>query len=234
MRSVALLFLLALAPCRATIVAHTIAASGTGNNVTTSSINTTGALSLFLIVTQNATPSGSLSDSKGNTWIGLTAQTPFGTGNLRMYYCVATPTVGTGHTFTWTSTGQLPSIAVIASDQAYVFGSESGAAVGADSVQPGSLTPSAINALIVTGEIDVAVGSSATVDQGFTISDANNVAAGVSYGTRLAYIEETSIVAKNPTWQTTPSLSNNMAAVMAVFVPGSAPSGSVRHASSIL
>lgn len=224
-----------LAPrvARGSLVSHTTAASVTGNNVTTSGINTTGAGFLVLIVTQNQPPSGTLTDSKGNSWTGLTAQSPSGSGSLRMYYCL-TPVVGTGHTFTWASTGQLPSIAVAAFSQSVVFDTQNGSAAGSsDSVTTGFVAPSAINALVITGAMDIAVGATCTVDSGFTITDATNVVAGVSYGTRLAYIEETTIVSKSATWQTVPSTSTDIAAVIASFVLGT-PVPVSRHKHTIL
>lgn len=234
MRSVGII-LLTIASCRATLVVHTTAASTNGTSVTTSAIDTTTSHSLFLIVTQNTPESGTLTDSKSNTWVPLTAQSPFSAGSLRIYYCVNSPTVGSGHTFTWTAGGsQLPSIAVAAFTDIVSFESESGNIGGStDSVQPGSLTPSLDNSILITGEIDVAVGSSATVDQGFTISDSTNVVAATSYATRLAYLIETTATAKNPTWQTSPSQPVSLAAVMAVFRPG-AGTNPTRHKGTIL
>ena len=75
------------------LIAHT----ATGSAGTTSGINTTGA-NLIVVTVAYDTQSG-VSDSNGNTWTALTAQSGSQDGNARMYYCF-NPTVGAGHTFT--------------------------------------------------------------------------------------------------------------------------------------
>ena len=80
------------------LIAHAIVGSSTGNNATTSAIDTTGAtLLVALIVTD--TGGGTMSDSKGNTWTALTAHSGGTTVTGQLFY-VSNPTVGSGHTFT--------------------------------------------------------------------------------------------------------------------------------------
>ena len=50
------------------------AASGTDSSVTTTAINTTGASLLVLGIAVDGAATPTISDSKGNTWTALTAQ----------------------------------------------------------------------------------------------------------------------------------------------------------------
>src|SRR5258705_8700383 len=83
----------------------TVEVSG-ANTSTTASLNTTGATLLVIHVGYLASIPPAISDSKGNTWVGLTIASTTVSNADRLYY-VANPTVGTGHTFTFTGTGVL-------------------------------------------------------------------------------------------------------------------------------
>ena len=100
------------------LVANTAKGTADTVSVTTDAIDTTGA---DLIVINTATFITSdrgvaVTDSKGNTWTPLT-QYDGSDSTTRLYYSL-NPTVGTGHTFTATSTGTVavvyPSIQVSA------------------------------------------------------------------------------------------------------------------------
>jgi hypothetical protein len=70
--------------------------------------------------------------------------------------------------------------------------------------QSASITPSTANQVVVSGSAyDGGVSSSYSVDSGLTVSDSDPFTAGVNYGGALAYIIETSAVAKQPTWTST-------------------------------
>ena len=90
-----------------------------------------------------------VSDSKGNTWTGLTSRVGAGAAQ-RLYYCLA-PTVGTGHTFTVSGTSTAATIHVYAFFGVSSYHSESGATGSASPLASGSLTPSANGALVFTG-----------------------------------------------------------------------------------
>jgi hypothetical protein len=95
-----------------------------------------------------------LIDSKGNTWV---PRTEYGVSTdrlVRTFYAL-NPTVGSGHTFTYDTTGLAPSIAVIAvrSDAgSAAFDQENGATTTTvATTQPGSVTPSENGELLVAG-----------------------------------------------------------------------------------
>lgn len=184
------------------VIAHTI--SGTNNNSTTSSsINTSGASLLVVAIAYYAgAPPPTLSDLVGassNTWVPLTSYSS-GIGVVKIYYAV-NPVVGSGHTFTLSGTGTFPALSVIAlggANTASPFDVENGSI---SSYQPGSVTPSEGNEVLITATIDNATGAICnTIDEGFTIADSVVNSLGNYFGLALAYLIETSATAKNPTW----------------------------------
>jgi hypothetical protein len=199
------------------LVAHAGAGSSDSNNVTTSSVNTTGA-NLLVAVVCSYSGSPTLSDSKGNTWTGLTVYNPSNDTSLKLqlYYC-ASATVGSGHTFTLSSSGKSPSICVAAfsgadaaplDQQAGFTGSNA-----SSTVQPGSVTPSTDNQLLVTG-ISGYSSAVSSIDSSFTITD--TVAyTGTDIVGALAYKIQTAKGAENPTWTVVGS--NVQTAAIATF-----------------
>lgn len=187
-----------------------------GNGFTSGAFNTTGANLIVLGLCAADVAIGTISDSKGNTWAPLTKYVDAFTDRwFQFFYCEA-PTVGSGHTFSVSGTGTHPSITMSAwsGGTTSSFDVESGAANGfATSVQPGSVTPSAANELIITGfQTDDSVTPS--VDSGFTITDAP-IQTGFGWsGQTMAYLIETTATAKNPTWST-PNNTRNIAAIAA-------------------
>jgi hypothetical protein len=181
-----------------------------GNSVTSSALDTTGAnLLVVAVVTFGAgtTPT----DSKGNTWTGLTVES--GSSNVRLWYCLS-PTVGTGHTFSHNSTGTYPAIQVFAFSGVDSFESQSGFA---SSYQPGSLTPAEDGALLVSTVASGAASSGLAVDSSFIGLEFTPNSAGQHVPGGTAYKIQTTAGAENPTWSW-PSSSPN-AVTMAVFKP---------------
>lgn len=180
------------------LVAHTIAqAVGTQ---TSSAIDTTSAT--FLVLSVSCNVEGVVSDSKSNTWTQLTVQSGANTFN-RIYY-VATPIVGSGHTFTVTGALQFCTMCVAAFKAvklASPFDQQNGAGGNlSQSLATGSVTPTTPNQLLIAS---CAVGGGAvppTIDTGFTITDAGAFSGGVAEGGGLAYLIATAIAATNPTW----------------------------------
>lgn len=195
---------------------------------TSAGVDTTGA---DLIVVQVIWSLGggtaiepTLSDNKSNTWTPLTVQQVANGVCGRILYCQA-PTVGSGHTFTL---GGSP-IAVPALYMAAFSGSTASPAdqqngthttSSITSVQPGSITPSQDNCLVVTG-LGMAGTSGPAVDSGFTITDSAALAGGVNYGAGLAYLVQGSAAAINPTWSWT-GASTQTIATIASFKPAGA------------
>ena len=208
------------------LVANTGAGSGDGNSVTTSGIDTTGATLIVLAVNAFADPAGSgtLSDSKGNTWTGLTTYNSFSALFIRLYYC-ASPTVGSGHTFTWASTGQNPGICVQAYSGAATSSPLDQQSGASGDNQPGSVTPSENNEVLVTAL--TIFGSVSSVDSGFTISDSF---VGTAFATDMgiAYKIQTTAGAENVTWNGGAGESTS-ACNIATFKAAAAAGGSNIH-----
>lgn len=152
------------------LIANTLEGSSDGTNVTTSPIDTTGASLLILVTTyaHSVTPS-TPTDNKSNSWTALT-EAISNSCNLRFWYC-PTPTVGSGHTFSFVATSGLPALAVIAVsgitgasvDQQNNF--TSGGGHGANNVASvGTVTPTDDGELFILALAnDTAFGSSGTV-----------------------------------------------------------------------
>ncbi len=203
------------------LVAHSGAASVSGAAVTTSGIDTSGA-DLIVVAISQLGIGGTLTDSKSNTWTALTAQGGAGfTRAGQLFYC-ASPTVGSGHTFTFTcgGSGFFCGICVEAFsgvDTGTPFDAESGAAGGVP--QPGSITPAGANELFVAG-LEHGDATSESVDSGFTITD-DIPNAGNAIGCSMSYLIETTATAQNPTW----SPANSPRPTMAAFVAAAGGGG---------
>jgi hypothetical protein len=198
-------------------VAYSVVASA-GAKGTTAGIDTTGATLIVLFVHQDTAAQG-VSDSKGNTWTSLTSQTGgvSGTNNTgRLWYCV-NPTVGSGHTFSAAvAYGAIAALA-LAGNAAVPFDQEngSGSTSSVTSRQPGSITPSEDDCIVVAGTGIGGSNSNHAIDGGFTIAGDLNGISGTQYGGFIAYLIQTSATAANPTssWTT----SNVSASVIASF-----------------
>src|SRR5204863_2222713 len=79
--------------------------------------------------------------------------------------------------------------------------------------QPGSVTPSQDNEVLVTGYGGDTNATTATIDSGFTVSDTFAYVGGSNMGGSAAYLIETTAGAKNPTW----SAGVNGPAIIATF-----------------
>lgn len=207
----------------------TSAQSTDGLNITTTSINTTGAnLIVVAVAYSNNGTTITLTDNKSNTWTPLTARQST-TASVRLYYCLS-PTVGSGHTFSVASSGGsgFPGIAVAAYSGAKTSGAfdqETGAnSNGASSLATGSITPAQDNELFITG-FGYNVASAATIDSGFTAIEALGVTAN-AWGIALGELIETTATAKNPTW--TQGASVACAAGLATFKDAATSSGKHR------
>lgn len=186
------------------LVVATAAGSPDGNGVTTSAINTTGADVIFAAVSDfDDAAEAVLTDSKGNSWTFTSATAVEPDTRIRIAYCI-NPVVGVGHTFTLTGTGSFPSLSVAAFSGvgATPIDQQAGAATtlsGATSIQPGSVTPSEDDELIVTAfsglpPANVAINSS------FIIAAQIPALVPLFFGSAIAYKIQTAAGAENPTW----------------------------------
>lgn len=201
------------------LIAHTTA---TGSGTNTPAINTTGA-NLIIIGVSWETSTPAISDNQGNTYTLIASQNSGGgLGASSLYYC-SSPITSASHTFTATS--EIPAIFVQAFSGAAsslpLDQHNSANTTSGSTIQPGSVTPSAANELLVS----VAQASSGggqtlnSVGSGFTITDKE--AGGPSvFSSGMAYLIQTSATAENPTF--TFSGSNLfLSSVIATFKPPS-------------
>ncbi len=180
-----------------TVIASTGAKSTGSNTVTTSGIDTSGA-NLIIVAVSHDGPDNSPTDSTGsNTWTAV--DTAVGSAPLiRMFTCF-NPTTDAAQTFTYSN--GFPSIGVLA-----VSGAASGTAdqkskAGPNASQPGSITPSEDNELLVTCAVNGGAASEGPPSAPFSshfiidlVGDAN------SYTLAMAYEIQTTATARNPTW----------------------------------
>lgn len=190
---------LSQAPETPALVAHTVAAATSSSGVTTIGIDTTLAKQIQVSVGwypgAGGAPTITLTDSKSNTWLPTPMQIS-GDSNAanQLFYCV-NPIVGTGHTFTVNTANSYASVAVVAFSG--VAGKTPDQVNGASVAQPGTVTPGANNAVIVSGfAFNVTLTS---IDSGFTMYSVNGVP-GVNVGVAIAYLIQGLSTTENPTY----------------------------------
>lgn len=180
------------------LVVHALANGA--NTGTTSAIDSSG--SSLLIIGRSRQTAPVVSDSKGNTWTPCTEQV-FGGVGVRLYF-VENPTVGASHTATNAVSGWTGAFCFAAFSGALTSGvldQQNGATPAhGTSGQPGSITPSVDNCLIITAVTADDVTGTYAIDSGFTIIDQINLVGGTSFGVAVAYKIQTTAAAVNPTW----------------------------------
>jgi Concanavalin A-like lectin/glucanases superfamily len=213
------------------LVAFTSAPNTNNMNVTTAGITTTGATLLVVAVgSWSLSTLGTVSDSKGNTWTLLTAQSIASDPRIFLAYAV-NPVVGTGHTFTYTgpTSGNLAycSIAVQAFSGvrlASPFDGQNGAgAASVTSLATGVVTPTQAGDLLVTAFSEGAT-STPTVSGGLSITSYIPTTDGVAVA--LAWGVQATIAASNPTWSTPAAV--NMVVTQAAFKAAPVPLATTR------
>jgi hypothetical protein len=196
------------------------------NGGTSAGIDTTGANLIVLgVVSYSAVGDATVSDSKGNTpYVGLTKYTATALQYVKIFYFLS-PTVGSGHTFTVTSSAGFSAMVVASFSGVSAFdaGKDTGASTASavTTLQVGSLTPSVDNCLMVTVVGLNASSSTPTIDSSFNAAtEFQNYVGSTNFGAALSYQVQTTATARNPTW--TFSLTTGAAAAMAVFKPPAA------------
>lgn len=207
-------------------------ASATGENGgSTSSIDTTGVDLLILVVNEYVGgPHAGVSDSKSNTWVELTTQEGSNTQST-IYYCKS-PTVGSGHTFTASGTASYIAVQVLAfsgADLTDPFDQQNGANTliygTTTSWQPGSITPSEDDELVISAICVDAADGGMSVGSSFTLQESDPYAFAVNMGGYTAYKIQTAAGAENPTWSW--SNATNAASVIASFKAAAGAGSSV-------
>lgn len=196
------------------LLAHTIKTATGGSGITSDAIDTTGATLLVAIVAGQTIESGTVTDSKGNTWTQLTVPDSSGT-RLRLSYCLS-PTVGTGHTFSTTST--FATLAVAAFDGGtYQVWTSTGKTNSGTSL---ALALIGTEPLIVSGLATTATGTLAVTD--LTITDQAGFSSGQHFGGALAYGSVSAAV--TPTWSWT-GASEGVTTAMPFYLPSAGGGG---------
>jgi hypothetical protein len=155
-----------------------------------------------------------MSDSKSNTWTEIGPAGPAGGQQSGALFYSHNPTVGTGHTFSYT--GGYVSMEV----QAWSGSTSSATVLDQDNFSatdtPGSITPTQNNELVVTS-CNTDFGS-LTAPSPYTVSDNDPDSGATNYGGAFAYNIQTTAAATNPAW-TSGGDSNSM--VASFFAPAS-------------
>lgn len=206
-----LFFLIHSINVNATINIIGFAGAGAGigaSSVTTSlnPINSTGATLIVFHVSRN-TESCAISDNKGNTFTLIQSVTS-GTMVSEIYYCIP-PAANTGvnHYFIYQACvppGAMPSIDVMvlsATNISSPIDQQNSAAISsALSGQPGSITPTANNEIVITAVNANTSTAAPIISAGYTVSSSINFTAGRHVASGMAYSLQTLAAATNPTW----------------------------------
>ncbi len=199
----------------------TIKVSGL-NTSTTGTLDTTGATLLVVHVAYLAGNPPAISDSKGNGWTGLTEATSTVSGADRIFYA-PNPTVGTGHTFTFTGTGVGCQLVAAAFSGIRLtpdpFDTEAQFVGGpaATTASPGPITTSVPGELVVSGFAWNNNNTTATMDNGFTVTDSTDFVGGTNFGAAFAYKVQATTTTYSPGW--TNGATGRSEAVIASFIP---------------
>jgi len=201
------------------------------NTAVTASIDTTGAALLVAFVAHDKGSAVAPTDSKSNTWTAGTAYETAGSMRVQMYYVIA-PTVGSGHTFTLASTGNLPGIGVVAysvGNAPAVYDQVNGApSNSALTLATGSITPGAANAVLLTAMTHVTISTAFDCDSPFAAEDISLPTTANAYGIGVSDEIQTTATARNPTWTDTNDVGANLMAVTIVSFIETAPIGGGR------
>jgi hypothetical protein len=211
------------------LLTHT-AALGNSTTVTTSAINTTGA-ALIVVVYEGSYNLNSpfiVTDSASNTnWFSSQPARSGVTVYGESIFFIPNPTTNASHTFSVTGPANtFPGLAVACFSGVW-GGAEkvtSQYTPTTTTVLPGSITPTANNALLVTGYSNNGGTGTNTINASFTVAD-TLPNAGNAGPVALAYLIQTSAAAANPTWTTTGSNINATATMVSFLLGGAGGSG---------
>lgn len=208
---------------RVVLVSHAASpASGGTNSCATASTSTAGANFIVVGLGFNGAATHTIADSFSNSWVpGLATSADVNAGASQMYWCFKC-TTGAAHTITVSGTSVLCAITMQAFSGVKSFSTpfegQNGSTNGVSTTAtPGSLTPNNIGDLLVTTLQDSAVGGTASINTGFTITDQVAFNGSSNFPCALAYLVATAATPTNPTWTFTSSVST---AAMTSFAAG--------------
>ena len=212
----------AAAPSGIAFIGSVEAAGGQASPQTTAAMDTTGANLLVCAVSAFAgVAEPTVTDSKGNSW---TPKTGFGSnsGRVRLHFSVPT-SVGAGHTFEASNASDMYGTIIamaFSGANSSPFDNENGDGndVGVSSTQPGSLTPSQNNSLIIAACSPADQGAFPYgVDSSFIEANEVEGVLNTIEGLIAAYLIQGSAAAVNPTFSWTNNV--NPGAAIAAFKP---------------
>lgn len=212
--------IVALVPQLIALTCHQLDQVGI-NGGTGTAFSSTGASLIVVAVAwyNGTTATPTLTDSQSNTWTALTTEANF-SDSLALYY-VASPTTNASHTVTLSGSSIYASLAVscFSGTAASPFDQQSvnGISPSATSIQPGSVTPTQGNELLLTAfEHNNAGDAGGTINGGFTIIETSSPAPGSAPSLATAYLLQNAAAAANPTW-TKPGSAVPIATVIGTF-----------------
>lgn len=178
------------------------------NGGTTSAIDTTGAN--FIVITKNTynvSPAGVPSDNKSNgSPTALTAYVATTQGSVTIYYWT-NPTVGSGHTFTDTSSASYLTLCIeawsnMATSSVFDSGTDAGTnGSGSASCAAGAITPSAGgNRVIIASAVSQANGTSTLSGGGLTKDAGVDFSSGNQFGGYIGSFVQSAGAAITGTW----------------------------------
>ena len=208
-----------------TFINSNSARSSDGNTVTSGAVSMSGANFCTISVSFAKSVVPTITDSTSATW---NARTQYDTGSIsnavRIYY--ANLTGNASHTFTLTCTACFPSGEMLCFSGVKTstpYDTENGtASTGVTSLQPGSITPSEDNTVVISG-LSYSAASSPAIDSSFSTPVTADHRAAMNYGSSGAYKIQTTAAAVNPTWSSIAS--SDVAATQASFKSEPAGSG---------
>lgn len=197
--------------------------SSNTNGGTSASVNMIGA-DLLVVGTGEQGSFNSLTDSESNVYTALRGTPDYNGAGVSLHYCVG-PTVSSAMTFTLGGTGTYPAMAASGWSGSHASPYDqvsSDANVFSTTIQPGSITPSEDDCLLVTFVETVTTDTVPSVSSPFAVLQAADGVSGICYGYGLAYEIQTTATARNPTWTVADFIE---AAIMASFKAGAGGGG---------
>jgi len=195
-------------------ITFVVAASGASANQhdATTSPNVSSLGSDLLVVAGVGLDNATLVIAEGSTTFTPLTKYSVSAGNemINLYYTIGHDLAGSGFNVSATGTGNFPGVAfcLFSGVHASPFDNENGVATSsaATTRQPGSITPSENNCVVVTA-VQTVYDNAGIACSGFTVPSNGSAAAvvGQGFGIAIAYVIQTSAGAVNPTWSGTGS-----------------------------
>lgn len=192
-----------------------VSTKNAASSSTTTAVNTTNANLIIVATSYLKANAPTFIDNQGNTWSTLTL-VQSSSYACQVYYSF-NPITNSNHTFTGGPAGNFPAVIALAFKYAgYApLDLQNGASTTGTSLQPGSITPSINDCLLISG-IVYAGGSNASINDGYAATTIDTDFA-VYFSGGLAYKIQTEATISNPTWSWTGSV--EAAAKIASFKP---------------